>query len=314
MLAPPEGPAPAPALVAPALVVPEFAPDMAPGPGLEITPELGPDLAPGFAPLEADGPGPLDMPEDAPYEAPEEGPELGPEDAPVEAPGPAPLDAIEPELEEIDSEIIPTEVEPPAPAPTPVPAPVELPAGTFQDRIVPGPDGKYAVCINGDSDQWGKWDIFRNCGIRVFANGDVELAEWFGGFDGYPAVDPADGHETCFNSAVGDMFGVPKCDFSRTTDGIDDYGDEVEAIECEENADGSQCICTADDKVPSLKSQRGWPGNVGIKKFLETMRERANPTNYDFPQDEEIADAGGRAENVALVQAVFKDMITVSQC
>lgn len=188
------------------------------------------------------------------------------------------------------------------------------PPASSADRITPGADGKYHVCVNGASEQWGMWDVFRPCGIRVFADGAVELAEWFGGFDGYPAVDPADGHETCFNSAVVEMFRVPLCDFSRTTDGTDDYGDDLDAIECKENPDGSQCVCGADDKVASLRSQRSWPGNVGIIKFLETLRTRANPTNYDFPQDEEVADAGGRAHNVALVQTEFEKMITVEPC
>ena len=168
------------------------------------------------------------------------------------------------------------------------------------------------MCVNGESEQWGLWDIFRPCGVRAFSDGSVELAEWFGGFDGYHAVDPADGHETCFNSAVAEMFDVPLCEFSRTTDTVD--GASEPAISCKENSDGSQCVCAADDKVPSLLSQRGWPGNRGIIDFLTTLRDRANPTNYDFPQDEEIADAGGRADNVALVQREFEKMISVQQC
>lgn len=34
----------------------------------------------------------------------------------------------------------------------------------------------------------------------------VQIGEYFGGFDGYFSVDPADGHENCFNSAVSKMF------------------------------------------------------------------------------------------------------------
>lgn len=104
------------------------------------------------------------------------------------------------------------------------------------------------------------------------------------------------------------MFDVPLCSFSRTTDS------GSAAIRCNENSDGSQCVCAADDKTPSLQSQRSWPGNAGIIEFLTTLRDRANPTNYDFPQDEEIADSGGRARNVALVEKEFEKMISVEQC
>lgn len=306
MLAPVEVPVLAP-VVAPELAPglgpvlgPELGPDLGPELGPDLGPELGPDLGPELAPMDefpvdAPGPGPMEMPAMIPEELPV--------DAPEQMPGPAPLD--------IDPDMLP--VEAPAPVPLPVPAPAPV-ADVGFDRIVPGPDGRYKVCVNGNSEQWGLWDIFRPCGIRVFADGRVELAEWFGGFDGYPAVDPADGHETCFNSAVAEMFDVPLCDFTKTTDGIDDYGDEIDAVECQENDDGSQCVCAADEKAASLKSQRGWKGNVGIKIFLETLRERADPINYDFPQDEEIADAGGRADNVALVQNEFEKMITVEQC
>lgn len=200
----------------------------------------------------------------------------------------------------------------PPPSTAPSPQPPSSPPTSSADRIAPGPDGRYRVCVNGDSEQWGDWEIFRPCGVRVHADGAVDLAEWFGGFDGYPAVDPADGHETCFNSAVAEMFRVPLCKFSRTTDTVD--GRTEAAISCMEAADGSQCVCAADDKTPSLLSQRGWAGNVGIIKFLETLRTRANPTNYDFPEDEEVADAGGRMDNVVLVQREFEKMITVEPC
>eukprot|EP00892_Ulva_mutabilis_P007950 jgi/Ulvmu1/5527/UM023_0063.1 len=292
---------------APAAIIPLPEPTLAtPPPRPDLAPLFGPDLAPiDEFPMDAPGAGPMEMPAEFPDELP------------AETPGPFPMPAEIPELEPspspIDPEIVP--VEPPAPAPEPVPSPEPAPVGSFSDKIVPGPDGKYTVCVNGDSEQWGLWNIFRPCGVRVFADGRVELAEWFGGFDGYPAVDPADGHETCFNSAVAEMFDVPLCDFERTTEGVDEEtGEDIEAIICEENEDGSQCVCAADDKAASLKSQRGWEGNKGIITFLTTLRERSNPTNYDFPQDEEIADAGGRADNVKLVQDEFEKMITVQQC
>lgn len=301
VLTPVDAPTPMAPIIAPE-VGPQIAPEIAPLPMPELAPleAIAPIAGPGVAPLEVPELAPGLAPELSPELAPVPGPEEMPELAPEEVPGPAPL-AIDPDVEQ------PMAVEP-------VLAPVPAPVGTFQDRVVPGPDGKYPVCVNGDSEEWGDWKKFRPCGVRVFADGRVELGEWYGGFDGFPAVDPADGHETCFNTAVAEMFGLPICSYSKTTDGVDDDGNEVEAIECEENEDGTQCACAADDKIPSLKSQRNWPGNVGVITFLTTMRERADPVNYDFPQDEEVADAGGRADNVKAVQAVFEDMITVSQC
>eukprot|EP00892_Ulva_mutabilis_P007944 jgi/Ulvmu1/5521/UM023_0057.1 len=131
--------------------------------------------------------------------------------------------------------------------------------------------------------------------VRVFVDGRVELAEWFGGFDGYPAVDPADGHETCFSSAVAEMFDVPLCDFERTTEGVgEETGEDIKAIICEENEDGSQCA--ADDKAASLKSQRGWEGNKGIITFLTTLRERSNPIKWINDSSPQMSPPNGRDE------------------
>ena len=48
--------------------------------------------------------------------------------------------------------------------------------------------------------------------MQVNADGTIVLGEYFGGFDGFFSTDPADGHENCFNTAVVDAFGLPKCE------------------------------------------------------------------------------------------------------
>ena len=71
-------------------------------------------------------------------------------------------------------------------------------------------NGKYPVCIGTFGEDYIKND--KECGVQVNADGTIVLGEYFGGFDGFFSTDPADGHENCFNTAVVDAFGLPKCE------------------------------------------------------------------------------------------------------
>ena len=49
-------------------------------------------------------------------------------------------------------------------------------------------------------------------------------------------------------------------------------------------------------------------------QFLTDLRDTANPTDWDHPEDYETANNGGRVDNQVLVTGVFEEMITVGSC
>lgn len=179
-----------------------------------------------------------------------------------------------------------------------------------------GSDGKWRVCA-GSFDARDEWN--RPCGFRVATNGKVTLGEYFGGFDGYFSFDPSDSHENCFNRAVVAMFGLKTCEYNVVTldedlepmDGENDIN-----IDCQVPADGTLCACAAAEYLqPAIKSQRGkWPGNVGLREFMKILRHLAAPVNYEYPDDLEVANNGGRVANQKLVEDVFTSMINVVDC
>lgn len=53
---------------------------------------------------------------------------------------------------------------------------------------------------------------------------------------------------------------------------------------------------------------------MAVVQFLTDLRDTSNPKDFDFPEDEQVADDGGRVANVVLATAVFEDFITVGNC
>lgn len=203
-----------------------------------------------------------------------------------------PMDPIEPE-----------EIAPPPPPPAQDPQ--------------PGPDKKWTVCIGS----YGKMSSDDACGVRVSRNGKVTVGEYFGGFDGFFSFNPADSHENCFNRAVVRAFGLNICGYSVIPAPADSDAEEEEAgpgteIVCKEPEDGSMCACAANRYgEPAIWEQRrNWPGNKGVIEFLKQLRLRANPVDFEYPRDQELADSGGRVENQRKVEEAFTAMVNVREC
>ena len=47
-------------------------------------------------------------------------------------------------------------------------------------------------------------------------------------------------------------------------------------------------------------------------QFLTDIRNEAAPVDFEFPEDQAIADGGGRQANVEVVTAVFQSKIVIA--
>ena len=215
----------------------------------------------------------------------------------------------------------PTQAEPPAAsaggsAPDTSPDAAETDAGGVPlDRSQPNAEGKYIVCQSSDTQRWGD-DLpdrvlkrsGQPCQLNTRLDGTVALDEYFGGFDGFFSADPADGHEDCFNGAVAEMLGRELCEVEVVDIG---KGENSERLRCLEGDGGTAgCVCLG----MALQAVLPWAGNEVVEAFLLAARTEADPTDFEYPEDEALADDGGRASNVEKVQAVLESMIDVQRC
>lgn len=74
------------------------------------------------------------------------------------------------------------------------------------NKLVASPQsGEYVVCVSSGTKSFGSVTGNKPDGIKVYANGDCEVMEYAGGFDGYFSTDAGDGHEDGFAQAVKEM-------------------------------------------------------------------------------------------------------------
>lgn len=194
---------------------------------------------------------------------------------------------------------------------TPGPAgpvlPENGPAGPFSgpaalaphvDGVTGGPDGTYSVC----SGRWAPEEFSgpEPCGIRVRSTGVINIGSQFGGSQGFFSEDAGDGQDedTCFKASLAAMFGQKLCNFSRLDGGI----------QCQEQLDGSLCICLAPFGQPDLKlpNNRKWRGNIEFNTFLKILQSRS--------EIDAATDSAGVAGNKVMVERTLMDMLTVTDC
>lgn len=65
--------------------------------------------------------------------------------------------------------------------------------------------GENVVWVSSGTKSFGKTSGRKPDGIKVNSNGDCEMMEYAGGFDGYFSVDAGDGHEDGLAQAVKEM-------------------------------------------------------------------------------------------------------------
>lgn len=63
-------------------------------------------------------------------------------------------------------------------------------------------NGRYPVCVSGNSQSFGATSGRKPDGIVVSASGKCTFMEWAGGFDGFWSIDAGDGHEDGLALAV----------------------------------------------------------------------------------------------------------------
>eukprot|EP00892_Ulva_mutabilis_P005502 jgi/Ulvmu1/3323/UM155_0006.1 len=174
-------------------------------------------------------------------------------------------------------EPVPPANPPPANPPPANPPPTSPPPPSNAGSPPPDQSDRYVVCVAGDSSSFGQVGGRKPNGIRVSADGTCTLSEWAGGFDGYWSVDAGDGHEDGLALAVKLM--------------LRDSSAQVGARAGQNN-----------------------PRNARVNAFMKEMRDRAKPVDLDYPQDEERADNGLRAENIRGASRICTRMITVQSC
>lgn len=176
------------------------------------------------------------------------------------------------------------QVSPPPEKPPPKQPPPKQPTFAARRSFNPPSDSQasssgdgWVVCVSGDKQSWGPMDGRKPEGITVWANGDCQLAEYAGGFDGYWSNDAGDGHEDGFATAIKGMLRDPNARVGASA--------------------GKQ-----------------QPFNKRVNDFMTELRDRADPLDMDFPRDEAKADNGARMANIRKASAVCKQMIEVRRC
>ena len=59
---------------------------------------------------------------------------------------------------------------------------------------------------------------------------------------------------------------------------------------------------------------RNNPRNSFVNAFLQEVRDLANPSNLDHPEDEGLADGGERVRNIGKASAACTTLIQVHRC
>ena len=162
-------------------------------------------------------------------------------------------------------------------SPEPASSPDPVPSSTPPGPAAKTADGKYIVCVAGEETVFGDSEAWRSAAITVKSDGTCTIGEWAGGFDGYWNVDAGTSHEKKFARSVKDML-------------------------------------RDEDAVVGKTAGKNNPLNKDVDAFMETLRERSQPENLDFPQDEKKADNGIRANNIAKASEECTKMISVQSC